>query len=131
MFARIYGCREPPEFPPSIYVTLQSAEEFSVERGSGGTYQSQGNPPVLASVSPGRYWVQVQPSQSGIYVASATSGGKDLLRTPLVVPFGASVPPIEVTVRNDPAEIDATVDGRPSPVQLCNSGRHNRLHVTQ
>lgn len=98
---------------PSLYVTLQSAEEFSVERGSGGTYQSQGNPPVLAGVSPGRYWVQVQPSQSGIYVASATSGPKDLLRAPLVVPFGASVPPIDITVRNDPAEIDATVDGKP------------------
>jgi len=97
----------------SLYVTLQSAEEVSVERGSGETYQSQGNPLVLAGVSPGRYWVQVQPSQSGIYVASATSGPKDLLRAPLVVPFGASVPPIEITVRNDPAEIDATVDGKP------------------
>jgi hypothetical protein len=98
---------------PNVYVALQSAEEFPNENASGGNYQAQGNPPALAAVAPGRYWVQLNPSSSGMYFASVTSGTKDLLRTPLVVPYGASVPPIEITVRYDGAEIDATLDGKP------------------
>ena len=97
----------------NVYVSLQSAEEYSVERGLGGNYQSQSNPPVLANVIPGRYWVQVQPTGSGMYIASVSASNKDLQRTPLVVPYGASMPPIEITVRYDGAEIDATLDGKP------------------
>ncbi len=104
---------ENPPGAPNVYVTLGPAEEFPVEGGSGGYYQAQGNPPTLSGVAPGRYWVQLNPSSSGMYFASVTSGPKDLLRTPLVVPFGASVPPIEITVRYDSAEIDATLDGKP------------------
>ena len=39
-----------------------------------------------------------------------TSAGRDLLRAPLVVPYGASVPPIDITVRHDGGEIEAIVD---------------------
>jgi len=113
----------------SAYVTLQSAEEFSGERGSEFPQQSQGDHPVLAGVKPGRYWVQVQANASDVYAASVTSGSRDLLRTPLVVPMGASVPSIEVTLRNDTGEIEATVDGEPvdsagaEPSALFYSGR--------
>ena len=104
---------ENPQGAPNVYVSLESAEEFPVESGSGGNYQAQGNPLAFQGVAPGRYWVRVNPSASGMYFASVTSGTKDLLRTPLVVPYGASVPPIEITVRYDGAEIDATLDGKP------------------
>jgi hypothetical protein len=101
-----------PVAASSPYVTLESAEDVTLENGSLDTpYQSDNNPPVLAGVAPGRYWVEVHPTASGMYAASVTSGPNDLLRTPLVVPFGASVPPIEITVRYDAAQIEATVKG--------------------
>jgi hypothetical protein len=88
---------------PNVYVNLQLADEFSEERGGYG-YNTRGNPPSLTGVQPGRYWVQINPSSSDTYVASVTSDGKDLFREPLVVPFGAGVPPIDIMVRNDPRQ---------------------------
>ncbi|HEX8896603.1 MAG TPA: hypothetical protein VF783_25035 [Terriglobales bacterium] len=96
---------------PNVYVNLQLADEFSQDRGGYG-YNTRGNPQSLTGVKPGRYWVQVNLSSSDTYVASVTSGGKDLFREPLVVPFGASVPPIDITVRNDPGEIEVTIEGK-------------------
>ena len=101
---------------PSVYVSLQPADEFAESRGGGGQYSSQGNSPVLTGVKPGRYWAQVNPTSSDIYVASVSSGGKDLLASPLVVPFGASVPPIEITLGRGPGEIEISIEGK-------NSGR--------
>jgi hypothetical protein len=94
---------------PEANVVLQPAEELSNRRGPGIPYYAQGNPPTLSGVRPGRYWVQVQIGQG--YVSSLTSGGKDLLRAPLVVPYGASVPPIEIDLRYDTGEIEVTVEG--------------------
>jgi len=99
---------------PTAQVMLQSAEEYSSERGVGNLYQSQNsNPLTLDGVKPGRYWVQLQSSWSNMYAASVTSGLTDLLRAPLVVPVGASVPPIEITLRDDSGEIEVTVEGAP------------------
>jgi len=106
-----------PTQTPTAYVTLQAAEEFSDERGQGMGYGAQTSPEAqsgamrLQGVKPGRYWVQVQPSATDLYAASVTSGMTDLLRAPLVVPVGASVPPIEVTLRDDTGVIEATVEG--------------------
>jgi hypothetical protein len=50
-------------------------------------------------------------------VASATRGGVDLLHEPFVVTLGSSVP-IEVTVRDDYAEIDGTVSGLQPPSEM-------------
>jgi hypothetical protein len=94
-----------------VYVYLQSADEFSNQRGGRGQY-SQGNAPVLTGVRPGRYWVQVNPNSSDVYVASVSSGGKDLLASPLVVPFGASVPPIEITLGRGPGQIEIAIEGQ-------------------
>jgi len=91
---------------PSVSVNLQEAEEFSEAGGGGVRYSTQSNLPALSGVRPGRYWVQVNPSSSDIYVASVSSGGKDLLASPLVVPFGASVPPIEITLGRGSGEIE-------------------------
>jgi hypothetical protein len=104
-----------PQMPPA-YVTLMSAEEYADKRGPGQVYMSQGSPLRLEGVKPGRYWVQIQPNASNLYAASVTSGMTDLLRAPLVVPVGASVPPIEVTMRDDGGAIEVTVEGAPEDV---------------
>ncbi len=119
-----------PAAASSPYVTLESAEDVTLENGSRDTYQSDNNPPVLAGVGPGRYWVEVHPTASGMYAASVASAGKDLLRTPLVVPYGASVAPIDITVRYDSAEIDATLEGAANGSAaraVVSTGRSNRF----
>jgi hypothetical protein len=119
-----------PAAAQNPYVTLQSAEDVPVENGSRDNYQSDQSPPVLAGVAPGRYWVEVHPTASGMYAASVSSAGKDLLRTPLVVPYGASVAPIDITVRYDGAQIEATLEGAgngSSVPAAVPAGRSNRL----
>jgi hypothetical protein len=61
----------------------------------------------ITDVTAGEYRVQVE-TQTG-YVASVRSGGTDLLKGNLVVAAGATVPPIEVELRDDGGEIDGTV----------------------
>jgi hypothetical protein len=69
---------------------------------------SQGREYTIPSVRPGRYRVDVT-VPSGGYAAAIESGGKDLMHQPLVVPLGGAVPPIEVTTRDDGAEVDGSV----------------------
>ncbi|MFZ0319666.1 MAG: hypothetical protein WAL56_11115 [Candidatus Sulfotelmatobacter sp.] len=63
---------------------------------------------VLENLVPGRYWLRLTASRG--YVASATMGGVDLLREPLVVVPGAGAS-IDVTMRDDNAEIEGTLLG--------------------
>jgi hypothetical protein len=73
---------------------------------------------VLDYLAPGKYWLRLTASRG--YVASASMGGTDLLREPLVVVPGASTP-IEITMRDDTAELEGTLLGiSASP---ANSGR--------
>ena len=97
---------------PPAYVTLQSAEEFSPTRNFPG-YTAQSTPLRISGVRPGRYWVQVQPPFG--YAASITSGSTDLLNTPLIVPFGVSVPPVDVTIRYDSGEITGVFEDSAGP----------------
>jgi len=94
----------------NLHILLRSLEESSnpsqnaqarVVGGSGGLEYT------FPSVRPGRYEVHV--TVAGAYVSAMESGGKDLTREPLVVPLGGSVPPIEITMRDDGAEVDGTV----------------------
>jgi hypothetical protein len=64
---------------------------------------------VIDNVAPGRYWVRVNSSRG--YAALVSSGGVDLLREPLVVGPGGSAAPIEITMRDDMASFDGTVEG--------------------
>ena len=64
---------------------------------------------VIESVRPGRYWVQVTPMKG--FASSVSCGGVDLLQHPLVVASGVSTPPIEVTLRDDSAEVEGTIEG--------------------
>jgi hypothetical protein len=97
--------------PPAVYMTLHSAEDYISEGSNSADGRAQGEPLEFANVKPGRYWLQIH--SSGGFAVSATSGGRDLMREPLIVPVGASIPPIDVVVRNDGASIQARVEGDP------------------
>lgn len=63
---------------------------------------------VLENLAPGRYWLLLSSGRG--YVASATMGGVDLLREPLVVGAGTSAP-VEIVMRDDSAQLEGTVAG--------------------
>src|SRR5207302_327456 len=90
-------------------VRLEPAEDFGIERGPRNPSAREDDSIVLDDVQPGRYWVRVDSSRG--FLASITSGGVDLLHHTLVVGLGASPPPIELTMRDDGAQIDGTVEG--------------------
>jgi hypothetical protein len=73
---------------------------------------------TLEGVAPGRYWVHVDSSRG--YAAAVTSGGVDLLTEPLVVANG-SAGPIEITMRDDTAQVEGTIEGADAPAA---SGPH-------
>ena len=62
---------------------------------------------VLQNVRPGKYRVEAETSIG--YAAEITAGGKDLLRQPLVVGQDSSNPPIEITLKDDGAEVSGTI----------------------
>ena len=94
-----------------LSVSLESADQFNT--GRNGFLRPPSGPDDTAleldGVLPGRYWLRVQSSRG--YVASARSGTTDLLREPLVVGGGGSAGPIEITMRDDSAQISGQVEG--------------------
>jgi hypothetical protein len=100
---------------PRLYlqVSAQAADDFG-GRGAGLRPPAGQNDDslILENLTPGRYWLRVQSARG--YVASASRGGVDLLHEPLVVAPGSSAP-IEVTMRDDTAELDGTVAGITAP----------------
>ena len=66
---------------------------------------------VIEGISPGRYWLRITTARG--YVASATYGSTDLLHQPFVIDSGGSAP-IEVTLRDDGAELDGTIASPPN-----------------
>ncbi len=67
---------------------------------------------LIENAQPGRYWVRVNSTRG--YAASVRSGSVDLLHDPIVIAPGGSTPPIEITMRDDTATIDGTVEGIPA-----------------
>ena len=65
---------------------------------------------VIEGVPAGEYRVTTQLPGGG-YVSAIRCGEKDLLESTLVIGGGAAVPAIEVTLRNDGAEIDGSIVG--------------------
>jgi hypothetical protein len=59
----------------------------------------------LENLSPGRYTVEAQTLVPLTYVAESRCGSLDLLRDDLVLAPGSAPPPIEVTLRNDVAQL--------------------------
>jgi hypothetical protein len=91
-----------------LQLNVESVDDF--ER-RGGSIRPPTSPDdqslALESLPPGRYWLRLSTAHG--YVSSASMGSTDLLREPLVIGAGASTP-IEVTLRDDGAEIDGTVN---------------------
>ena len=100
--------------PPRKYdisVLFEPADDFGAQQNSGSNGRSDTQPDSVQmdNVAPGRYWVQVYPTHG--YAASITAGGVDLRHQPLVIPAGSSVPSIEVTLRDESATIEGSVEG--------------------
>lgn len=102
-----------PKLRLDLNVWAESADDFAPERR--GSLRPPTGPNddslVLENLAPGRYWLRPQASRG--YIASATMGGTDLLREPLIVVPGASTS-IDVTIRDDNAEVDGTLLGVPA-----------------
>jgi len=96
--------------PNYLQVTLIPDEEFSLAS------QVSLRPPVdendeslvIENVLPGRYRVNVTTGLG--YVSAITSGSTDFLQKPLVVGAGGTIPALEITVRDDGAELDGSLD---------------------
>ena len=97
-----------------LSVTLEPADDFGV-----GPQVSLRDPRraddalVIEDAPAGSYWVRVNSSRG--YPASIRSGNLDLQHQPLVVGAGGTASPIEITMRDDTAEISGTVEGVTPP----------------
>ncbi len=127
--------------PPSpVAGTLTSANQISL------TLQREGNGPgthgrtpslqddassattgisTLTGVAPGKYWVNINAFNG--YVASATSGGIDLLQNALTVALDGSASPIDVTLRDDTASLSASLAS--SLLPSSSTGAHPPIYL--
>jgi len=101
-----------------IFVFLEPADDFGLHRGRAygeaslpQSDEPDSQPRQIENVSPGRYWVKAEPVRG--YVASIKCGATDLLRNSLVVPAAGLHDPIELTLRDDGARIEGTVENIP------------------
>jgi len=94
----------------NLGVTLVPRDEFGARNTVGmQPPKSPEDESIVFNVSPGSYRVRAAETPWG-YMAAVSSGGNDLLRQPLVVGFGAATPPIEITIRDDGAQIDGNIE---------------------
>jgi hypothetical protein len=95
----------------NVHVTLAPVEEFG--SGEGAASQKPDGEPentlVIPNVRPGRYRVRAETGAG--YVASIQCGSTDLMHEALVVGPGGLSSPIEVTLRDDGAEVDGKSEG--------------------
>lgn len=94
----------------NVQVILAPIEEFGATQGavSQPVEGTQEHALIIPNVRPGRYRVRVE---SGVGFASSVFwGGTDLQQEPLVVGMGGSSSPIEVTLRDDGAEVTGQVE---------------------
>ena len=93
-----------------LNVSLESADEFNF--GRNGFLRPPSGPDDTAleiqDVLPGRYWVRVRSAYG--YAAVVRSGSTNLLRDPLVVGAGGATIPVEITMRDDSAQIAGQVE---------------------
>src|SRR5882724_1093897 len=94
----------------NVQVTLAPMEEFGSGEG-GASQRLEGEPEntlVIPNVRPGRYRVRAETGAG--FVASILCGGTDLMHEALVVGPGGMSSPIEVTLRDDGAEVDGKAE---------------------
>jgi hypothetical protein len=94
-------------------VWLEPAIEFGRERGPSSRPGAgpEDESLEIENVTPGRYWVRVDSARG--YAASLKCGETDLLQQPLVVPTGGATAPIELTLRDDGAQIAGVIEDVP------------------
>jgi hypothetical protein len=117
---------------PRLYLQInaETADDFG-QPGNASLRPPSGandDPLVLENLAPGRYWLRLHSSRG--YVAAATMGGVDVLHEPLIVAPGSSTP-IEVTMRDDSAELDGTVAGLAAPPAMTESTVSSRFSPPQ
>ena len=92
-----------------MQLELSPAEDFGLAqpRNSRRVGDST-NTLEIQGMVPGKYTVRASPTQG--YAASVLYGGVELLRQPLVVGLGGISSPIEVTLRDDGAQVQGEVE---------------------
>jgi len=129
------GGKDPAINGPRGYlkVTLESADDFGVGRNVAlrDPAGPQDEALVLDGAPAGSYWVEVRSARG--YPASIRSGNLDLQHRPLVAGAGGGAAPIEITMRDDTAEVSGIVEGITRPAQGAGGpGPDNgpsRMHV--
>jgi hypothetical protein len=111
----------PGEVQPSVQgrgqnfsVMLEPADELihpEMPNGPSEVAQSR-DTMVFGHVPPGRYWVRVNASRG--FAAAVTSSELNLLRRPLTVGPGSNLK-VNVTLREDGAEVSGSVEGGSGP----------------
>jgi len=117
---RVYGGGAAPDGTgnvPQVMVRLISKEFPQYSPGALAPPRKEEGKAVatIDDISPGTYTVEAYPHQPG-YIAAIQCGSLDLLRDELTVVQGAALPPIEVTLRNDGAQLRVAVvqNGQPA-----------------
>jgi len=101
--------------PQKAQVILRPMDDFFTKKNVASSQPlegTQGQNLTIRDVRPGRYRVEVTAFRG--YAAVVESGGVDLLKQPLVVGMGGAVPPIEITLRDDGAEVSGVIEGSPA-----------------
>jgi len=99
-----------------LNISLEPADDFSIEQSASlrGPTNPEDESLVIDNVRPGRYWVRIHSSRG--FATSVSWAGINLQYQPLVVGLGGSTSPIEVTMRDDGAEVEGTVEGVAEPL---------------
>ena len=92
---------------------ILTATDF-MQNTQGLNVASPRNSASVDGVLPGTYRLQASVQGNG-YIAAIRCGDLDLLRDDLTISAGASVPTIEVTIRDDPAELQVQVTENNQP----------------
>lgn len=133
-----------PANNPGMNLRLISADPFNA--AGGGGFLTTNRPPLrpgsqtptpaeeggwqINVTEPGRYWIEATPYPPA-YISSITSGGTDLMSSPLIIATGSTPAPVEVTLRDDSGKITGQMSTGSAPgaagsqtqqspaVQLC------------
>ncbi|HEX5424747.1 MAG TPA: carboxypeptidase-like regulatory domain-containing protein [Candidatus Acidoferrales bacterium] len=82
-----------------------------------GYDRGQTLPASIDNVVPGTYTIEARPFGGQFYVADLRCGTVDLLRDSLTVGSSGSMPPIDVTLRDDGAQLTGAVTQNGKPIQ--------------
>jgi hypothetical protein len=115
---QVYGGIPPVETTnvPQVMVQLISKEFLHNSRGTMVPPQNGEPRPAarIEDIPPGTYTVEASPNQPA-YIASLRCGSVDLLRDDLTIAPGGVLPPIEVTLGKDGAQLSVKVMEKGQP----------------